>query len=79
MIAGTQLHDALAGGDDRAVKKAKSDIEGKVKWAIDFLILTADQRDMVSKKAAPKGKTPAPAAAPAPAPAATPAAPAPAQ
>ena len=72
MAAGKQLSDATAtaGGDDRAIKKAKGDIEGKLKWAIDTLILTPEQRELVTKKPAPKAEaaTPAPATTPAPAP-----------
>ena len=66
MIAGKQLSDAAAGGDDRAIKKAKSDIEGKLKWAIDNLILTPEQCELVAKKPGPKAgaAAPAPAAEP---------------
>jgi hypothetical protein len=69
MVAGRQLSDATAGGDDRAIKKAKGDIEGKLKWAIDFLILTPEQCELVTKKPAPKAGAPAPAPATTPAPA----------
>jgi hypothetical protein len=64
--AGRDMADARAkaAGDDRAEKKAKTDLDGKLRWAIETIILTAEQREAVTKKPAPKA---APAAAPAPA------------
>jgi len=51
---------AKAPGDDRAEKKAKGDLEGKLRWAIENVILTPEQRDLVAKKpaarAAPAGQ-----------------------
>jgi hypothetical protein len=55
--------------DERAYKKAKGDITGKLNWAIEQVILTEPQREAVARK--PKA---APAAAPATTPATAPAA-----
>lgn len=59
-------------GDDKADKKARSEIQGKLSWAIETLVLTPDQASMFVRKgkggaAAPAAPTPAvtPATAPA--------------
>jgi hypothetical protein len=60
--------------DERAYKKAKGDITGKLNWAIEQVILTEPQREAVARKpkaapAAAPATTPAPATAPAASPA----------
>ena len=43
-------------GDERAAKRAKTDIAGKLRWAIDEVILTAAPREAMPKKPAAKQK-----------------------
>ncbi|MBM4016766.1 MAG: hypothetical protein FJ288_00310 [Planctomycetes bacterium] len=60
---------AAVQGDDRKAKQERSEVPRRLKWAIEQVILTPEQREAVVRKpAAPAPAAPAPAAAPAEAP-----------
>ncbi len=50
-------------GDDKAAKKARTEINNKLRWAIEAVILTPEQREAVPAKGGRKGGAAAPAPA----------------
>ncbi|MCX7047752.1 MAG: hypothetical protein NTX50_19980 [Candidatus Sumerlaeota bacterium] len=52
LIAAKDL--AASAGDDKKAKQGRSTIEKSLKWAIDNVILTAEQRETVTRKPAAK-------------------------
>ena len=51
-------------GDDKSAKKARTEINNKLRWAIEAVILTPEQREAVPTKGGRKGGAAAPAPAP---------------
>ena len=50
-IACKELGAVEGGSDDKAARKAKSETEGKLRWAIEAVILTPEQREAVASQA----------------------------
>ncbi|HUT35881.1 MAG TPA: Spy/CpxP family protein refolding chaperone [Planctomycetota bacterium] len=51
-------------GDDKSAKKARTEINNKLRWAIEVVILTPEQREAVPTKGGRKAGAAAPAPAP---------------
>ena len=49
-IASKELSAVEDDGDERAARKAKSAVEVKLRWAIEALVFTPEQREAVAKK-----------------------------
>ena len=49
-VASKELGAVEDDGDERAARKAKSAVEGKLRWAIEALVLTPEQREAVVRK-----------------------------